>query len=513
MSAVRFSVVIPTRERAETLRFALRTCLDQQFKDYEVIVSDNCSSPATKAVVDEAASPKVRYVRTPEPVAMSANWEFAVSHARGEYVTVLGDDDGLLPHALSQLEGLVQRHSPKAVRWGLVLYTWPTFMLRGHENYIRLPLGNTVVERDGMETIQSVAESLESYEDLPMIYNSAIRRDVLDELRTRTGRVFPHPVPDLYSGFSVAGIVGRFLSTTLPLAVRGLSGSSNGIAALFAPGRTSIEREFHALNAKDGLRSDPRVPALPALPAYTADTLLSARRLLFPDHDIQLDRRKLVRACLNCVRVIEADWPATLETVRRSLVDDPELLAWFDTELAGSPHVPVPPTTYFKPERLGFKGMTLHLDATAFGVTDVATAARLCGYLLNCPADGYTPPDDANAVARQVTELTAPLGPEGLAIVQRALGWWEILEQVRALHQLNMFLKQDNGILQTACDERMDTIHQMDGIIHRLDDQARNLLSHLDTERRWSIKRPVRLAKRMLAKLTRRGAGKPTASV
>jgi len=177
MSAVRFSIVIPTRERAHTLRFALRTCLDQQFDDYEVIVSDNCSSPATKAVADEAASPKVRYVRTPEPVAMSANWEFAVSHARGEYVTVLGDDDGLLPHALSQLEGLVQRHSPKAVRWGLVLYTWPTFMLAGHENYIRLPLGNAVVERDGMEVIRSVAESLESYEDLPMIYNSAIRRD------------------------------------------------------------------------------------------------------------------------------------------------------------------------------------------------------------------------------------------------------------------------------------------------------------------------------------------------
>ncbi len=82
MSAPRFSVVIPTRERADTLRFALRTCLDQAFDDYEVIVSDNFSSPATRGVVDEAAAPKVRYVRTPEPVAMSTNWEFAVAHAR-----------------------------------------------------------------------------------------------------------------------------------------------------------------------------------------------------------------------------------------------------------------------------------------------------------------------------------------------------------------------------------------------------------------------------------------------
>ena len=32
----RFSVVIPTRDRAETLRVTLATCLDQDFDDYEI---------------------------------------------------------------------------------------------------------------------------------------------------------------------------------------------------------------------------------------------------------------------------------------------------------------------------------------------------------------------------------------------------------------------------------------------------------------------------------------------
>lgn len=56
MKEPRFSVVIPTRERADTLRFALQTCLDQDFEDYEIVVCDNCSSPATKNVVDSFAS-------------------------------------------------------------------------------------------------------------------------------------------------------------------------------------------------------------------------------------------------------------------------------------------------------------------------------------------------------------------------------------------------------------------------------------------------------------------------
>src|SRR5213078_1360054 len=96
----RFSVVIPTRERAQTLRYSLQTCLDQDFTDYEVVVCDNYSSPATREVVDSFTSPRVKYVRAPQPLAMSHNWELALAHASGEYVTVLGDDDGLLSHAL-----------------------------------------------------------------------------------------------------------------------------------------------------------------------------------------------------------------------------------------------------------------------------------------------------------------------------------------------------------------------------------------------------------------------------
>ena len=36
-----FSVVIPTRNRASLLRYALQTALDQDFDDYEIVVSDN----------------------------------------------------------------------------------------------------------------------------------------------------------------------------------------------------------------------------------------------------------------------------------------------------------------------------------------------------------------------------------------------------------------------------------------------------------------------------------------
>ena len=47
MNAPRFSIVIPTREpRCDPVRLLLsRTCLDQDFDDYEIVVCDNCGSP------------------------------------------------------------------------------------------------------------------------------------------------------------------------------------------------------------------------------------------------------------------------------------------------------------------------------------------------------------------------------------------------------------------------------------------------------------------------------------
>jgi glycosyltransferase involved in cell wall biosynthesis len=152
----RFSVVIPTRERAGTLRYALRTCLNQSFDDYEIIVCDNHSSPPTRAVVDEAGSRKVRYVRAPEPLAMSANWELAVGAARGEYVLVLGDDDGLLPHALGELDRLLRESGARAVRWTQASYTWPDIALPGQGNYLRVPLARGREERDGAAAIAAV---------------------------------------------------------------------------------------------------------------------------------------------------------------------------------------------------------------------------------------------------------------------------------------------------------------------------------------------------------------------
>ncbi|HEY1189039.1 MAG TPA: glycosyltransferase family 2 protein [Gemmata sp.] len=493
MSAVRFSVVIPTRERAGTLRYALRTCLDQQFDDYEVVVSDNFSSPATKAVVDEARSPKVRYVRTPEPLALTDSWEFGLSHARGEYVLLIGDDDGVLPHGLNELDALLRETRAKALRWDAVFYTWPTVALEGQGDYLRVPMGQKLVERRAREVIPAVVAGTECYTELPMVYNAAVHRDVLDELRARTGRVFPHQYPDVYSGMAVAHVVGSYFSTTVPMTVSGQSGASTGVATLFNRGGNPIEREFNALNAKTGFHPEPTVPDLPVFPEVpVADCFVFGKRTLFPDIGVELDRRRLARACVTRARVREADWPATLAAVRASLGDAPGLQAWFDAELAGTPYR-TPPPLELRPARLGFDGRHLHLDAATFDVTDVAGAVRLSDQLLNYRDRRveYVPTDDFGLAARKVTEL------------QRVCN-----EREQAVLRLHLASAE----LQRACDERLELITRL---ARELESRERvaiaereQLARRLVASERWSVRRPlvaVRNALRTVKLLRRAG--------
>ena len=80
----RFSILMPTRNRAQLLQFALQSALDQPTADLEIVVSDNDSRDDTPAVARRFNDPRVRYVRTPETLAMPDSWEFALSHATGE---------------------------------------------------------------------------------------------------------------------------------------------------------------------------------------------------------------------------------------------------------------------------------------------------------------------------------------------------------------------------------------------------------------------------------------------
>jgi glycosyltransferase involved in cell wall biosynthesis len=110
MAHPRFSIVIPTYNREDLVGYAIQSVLNQTFADFEIIVCDNCSTDDTAKVVRQYTDARVKYVRTPRHMVIADNWEFARSHASGDLIIMLGDDDALLPSALERFAEAATRH-------------------------------------------------------------------------------------------------------------------------------------------------------------------------------------------------------------------------------------------------------------------------------------------------------------------------------------------------------------------------------------------------------------------
>ena len=101
------SVIIPTHDRCERLRLALRSALAQRGVDVEVIVVDDGSSDGTRAFVEGLKDPRVRLVHNEVAMGESGARNRGISEAGRAWVAFLDDDDLWAPDKLaSQLDAL-----------------------------------------------------------------------------------------------------------------------------------------------------------------------------------------------------------------------------------------------------------------------------------------------------------------------------------------------------------------------------------------------------------------------
>jgi Glycosyl transferase family 2 len=248
MADTPITVVIPTRERCDVLVKALQTVTSQDYDPLEIIVSDNASTDRTREVVAEARDPRIRYLNTGRRLSMSHNWEFALSHVRGGWVTMMGDDDGLLPGALKRLADLIAESGARAIRSDTCYYAWPSLTGDGYGyGSLRVPLRSGYEVRNGLAWLEKVLWGEARYTDLPMLYGGGfVDFSVLQELRAATGAFYRSCIPDVYMAFAIASLVDTYIYLREPLAINGASKHSTGTSMLSpaAASKTSPIRQF-----------------------------------------------------------------------------------------------------------------------------------------------------------------------------------------------------------------------------------------------------------------------------
>ena len=226
---MKFTTVIPTRDGAETLAETLRACLDQQYSDYEVLVSDNASTDRTRDIVMSFDDRRIRYVNTGRRVSMTANWNFALQHVTDGCVTVLGDDDGLLPGAVEEAAALMAELKTPVLTWKKAQYTWPSWGDELLRNHLIVPVTNRLIRCDARQVVRDCARLWLPYFQGPCIYDSFVDTAVLRRIAERCGEPILYAnTPDCYSTFAIASQLDAFWFSTFPFSLNGGSSHSNG---------------------------------------------------------------------------------------------------------------------------------------------------------------------------------------------------------------------------------------------------------------------------------------------
>ncbi|MFQ3665461.1 MAG: glycosyltransferase family 2 protein [Sphingomonadaceae bacterium] len=254
------SVVIPTRERAATLGHALRSVTHERSLALEIIVCDNASQDQTEAVVRANGDPRIRYLRPNRRLSMSANWEFALSHARGEWVTFIGDDDALIPGGLVHALQLAQKFAVPLVRCRPCDYLWPE-VAGTRDGRLAIPVKSRAEVRSGRAWIEKVLAGAEPYTELPTIYTGGlVRRDLIEKSRGPDGLFFRSQIPDVYSAVRLASLEKHYAWSDRPFAVNGASRMSTGMAMIHKSSDTYKGTPLLLFLQEDNIPLHPKVP-------------------------------------------------------------------------------------------------------------------------------------------------------------------------------------------------------------------------------------------------------------
>ncbi len=120
---IKFSLLIPTKNRLDLLKYALNSIFIQSYTNWEIIISDNCSDIDIKSYIDELNDKRITFVRQENPISVTENWNVTNNLANGDYIIMLGDDDALLPWTLEKLyQNIKKYNSPEVLNFSAYIY-------------------------------------------------------------------------------------------------------------------------------------------------------------------------------------------------------------------------------------------------------------------------------------------------------------------------------------------------------------------------------------------------------
>lgn len=118
------SVVMPVYNNEKYFPLAVKSILDQDYQDYELIVIDDGSTDNTPYIADELAThyPCMKVIHQ-KNMWIYASFNRGIQESNGEYIYIVNSDDRLCPGALSLMAESVEKYHPDVVWTKVIIHS------------------------------------------------------------------------------------------------------------------------------------------------------------------------------------------------------------------------------------------------------------------------------------------------------------------------------------------------------------------------------------------------------
>ena len=213
----------------------MQSVLNQDYADWEIVVSDNASKADVRGYIEGLNDKRVKYLRSDAFLPVTENWNRALEASSGDYFIMLGDDDCLLEGCLSIAAALLKKHEcPDVLYTEAIQYAYPGVIPGLEEGFVQTGYCEFMKGKDEPFLLDRAAASGVVAQALSFrvaysynMQHSIISRRLVDGLK-KYGRFFQSPYPDYYATNAILLMSSRILVCPWPLVGIGISPKSFG---------------------------------------------------------------------------------------------------------------------------------------------------------------------------------------------------------------------------------------------------------------------------------------------
>ena len=110
---IKFSVTIPAY-KDRYLKETIDSVLAQTYQNYEIVIVNDASPNDLDSIVSQYNDSRIRYFKNEKNCGAKNvvdNWNICLSHAKGDFIMCIGDDDKLTPRCLQDFANLIEKYS------------------------------------------------------------------------------------------------------------------------------------------------------------------------------------------------------------------------------------------------------------------------------------------------------------------------------------------------------------------------------------------------------------------